>query len=798
MWRDNLENLPPVTLPQGYSLRPYEPGLDRAWERIIGRAFGWETNEGKFRAIMRYDYAFRPQRVLFVFCSSEAVATASAWYRPQFGRDVGYLHMVGVLPEHASRRLGLQVSLACLHRMAAERRRAAVLETDDFRIPAIKTYLKLGFVPRLVHENQRQRWREVFMQMHRPELCEAFGAILTGPLFEPIPDRPDSDRPENFTPRHKWLPDRLHRGGRRGGGDMDFMADESLYRPGRLGTASVQPSEVVAGDPMRTPFTLTYIAGPAGLRAGASVTFAIRGQKPLGFDLNTQDPDAPGHLRILGPAGCELEPVPLGFRLLRGCLRQGQSVRLVASRPERLRWTPLASRREIKVVINPGCGEPEQRLPAPLVIVVRPRPLRRIEATTSCTRVPGRPLRVHITARDEYDNRVRTNGPVHVQIGKQQASVAMTEGIAEAHLEVPGDGVVRARVRLGDGSVACQSNVCIPAGAFHLYVGDLHCHDLLSEAEGYPDAVYRWAIEDRNLDFLSVVPQSHGWHDNETWTITKYMNERHLDEGRFVTFLGFEWQHTGYGDKVIHYLGGDQPFLPVDDPRYNTAPKLYEALRTSDALIISHHPAYPAGSWCSRTDFDVLEYDIERLVELWSMHGSAEGYDMTDRPYRAFDDRSLVMAALRRGARLGFVAGSDTHSARPGGSAKEPLPYWGGLAAVWATGLTRRELFEALYARRTYALTGARIILWMTVNGAPIGSELPPAETARIRIDVWAPARLKKLELLKNTRCLRSFEPDDDEAHLEIEDRTGGPAFYHCRVTQENGHLAVGSPVWLG
>ncbi len=27
---------------------------------------------------------------------------------------------------------------------------------------------------------------------------------------------------------------------------------------------------------------------------------------------------------------------------------------------------------------------------------------------------------------------------------------------------------------------------------------------------------------------------------------------------------------------------------------------------------------------------------------------------------------------------------------------------------------------------------------------------------------------------------------------------TGGPDFYHCRVTQTDGHLAVCSPVWLG
>jgi len=343
-----------------------------------------------------------------------------------------------------------------------------------------------------------------------------------------------------------------------------------------------------------------------------------------------------------------------------------------------------------------------------------------------------------------------------------------------------------------------ESNVSIESDDLQLYVGDLHCHDFLSEAEGYPDQVYRWAREDRNLDFVSVVPQSHGWHDNETWTICKYMNERHLEEGRFVTFLGFEWQQTGYGDKVIHFLGGDQPFLPVDDGRYRSAPKLYEALRGSDALVISHHPAYPPGSWCSHTDFDVLEYDVERLVEIWSMHGSSEGYDASDRPLHQVAEKGLVLDALRRGARLGFVGGSDTHSARPGGSAKEPLAYWGGLAAVWAKALTRRDLFQALHARQTYALTGARIILRMAVNGVLMGSEIPPADVVEIKIDAWTPGKLKKVEILKNAELLKTINENGDECHLEIEDKTGGPAFYHCRVTQEDGQLAVCSPVWVG
>ena len=126
------------------------------------------------------------------------------------------------------------------------------------------------------------------------------------------------------------------------------------------------------------------------------------------------------------------------------------------------------------------------------------------------------------------------------------------------------------------------------------------------------------------------------------------------------------------------------------------------------------------------------------------------------------------------------------------------MAYWGGLAAVWAPALTRRDLFRSLCQRHTYAITRARIILKMTVNGALMGSEIEAAKAAQIKIDVWTPSRLDKIELIKNTRLLREFPASDDEFHLEFEDVTTGPAFYHCRVTQADGNLAVCSPVWIG
>jgi mycothiol synthase len=40
-----------------------------------------------------------------------------------------------------------------------------VLDTDDFRLPAIKNYLNLRFVPMFDGENHKLRWQDIFEKL---------------------------------------------------------------------------------------------------------------------------------------------------------------------------------------------------------------------------------------------------------------------------------------------------------------------------------------------------------------------------------------------------------------------------------------------------------------------------------------------------------------------------------------------------------------------------------------------------------------------------------------------------------
>jgi mycothiol synthase len=92
------------------------------------------------------------------------VATASVRYVPRFPES-GYVHWVGVDPMARGRRLGTEVMAAVVRRFAEDGRDSAVLETDDFRLPAIASYLGQGFVPQYPEPDHEVRWSLIFEQL---------------------------------------------------------------------------------------------------------------------------------------------------------------------------------------------------------------------------------------------------------------------------------------------------------------------------------------------------------------------------------------------------------------------------------------------------------------------------------------------------------------------------------------------------------------------------------------------------------------------------------------------------------
>lgn len=162
MRRKNLENLPEVIMPAGYSIRIFKDGEEKEWCDIINKTCETNFDAEKFNSEFKQNPAFSPGRIFFIEFENKLIGTATAWVEKPDEKVTGLIHWVGVLPEHRGKKLGYLIALQALHYMREHGFKDVVLNTANSRPAAIKTYLKLGFEPEIVEDAQREAWTEVF------------------------------------------------------------------------------------------------------------------------------------------------------------------------------------------------------------------------------------------------------------------------------------------------------------------------------------------------------------------------------------------------------------------------------------------------------------------------------------------------------------------------------------------------------------------------------------------------------------------------------------------------------------
>jgi hypothetical protein len=169
-------------------------------------------------------------------------------------------------------------------------------------------------------------------------------------------------------------------------------------------------------------------------------------------------------------------------------------------------------------------------------------------------------------------------------------------------------------------------------------------------------------------------------------------------------------------------------------------------------MLVPHHIGYMRG--VRGTNWETYEGAHSPIVEIYSLHGCSES---DEAPYPMLhtmgprDSRSTARAGLERGHRFGLVASTDQHSGYPGS-------YGEGRVGVYARELTREAIWEALLARRTYAVTGDRIEASFAVNGELLGGETSGSRREiafeAVGSDFWDYA-----EVTKNGRVWRRWAP---------------------------------------
>lgn len=173
MVRANLAGIPEYPLPAGYAMRRYRRGDRETWFRVerasdtlhkitaatFDRGFGGDED-----GLTKRSY-------FLVSPDGEDVGTITAWYeRRHLGRRWGRIHYVAIVPAHRGKGLSRCIMTVAMKRLRALGHRRAMLGTQTPRLPAIRTYLRFGFVPDLTTDGAARAWRLVARHIRHPAL----------------------------------------------------------------------------------------------------------------------------------------------------------------------------------------------------------------------------------------------------------------------------------------------------------------------------------------------------------------------------------------------------------------------------------------------------------------------------------------------------------------------------------------------------------------------------------------------------------------------------------------------------
>jgi hypothetical protein len=319
---------------------------------------------------------------------------------------------------------------------------------------------------------------------------------------------------------------------------------------------------------------------------------------------------------------------------------------------------------------------------------------------------------------------------------------------------------------LGPGAERSATGSAAGGSDYKLYFGDLHNHNAVGYAKGSLERSIDLARE--HLDFFAFTGHA-SWHDMpqmpenrhmlwvngfkvhaDHWPKTRRMIREANDE-RFVALLGYEWHSSGFGDYCLIFPE-DQPELFLPDH----VEKLLDFAESKQALAIPHHVGYKQG-WRG-ANFSHFRPSVSPVVEVFSEHGCTESdrspYPMLRHSLGGRATANMIVRQLQRGRRFGFVASSDDHRGYPGA-------YGEGVLGVWAESLSAPSLLEAIRARRTYALTGDRIVMEVSLNDHPMGSDVAAVADRQIDVRVEGQDSLAMIELLRNGRVIERHFPED-------------------------------------
>src|SRR5262245_49144336 len=428
--------------------------------------------------------------------------------------------------------------------------------------------------------------------------------------------------------------------------------------------------------------------------------------------------------------------------------------------------------------------------------------VHRLVAVAPTTVRPGEAFEALVKAEDLWGNPCErfqgeiALGATGAGLGGLPGSVRFRRGelcVARlAGLRLSGAGQ-ETRLRAGGAGLSAESNVirALGDGEAKTFWGDLHGQTRATVGTGTIEEYFDFGKHVALLDMMC-----HQANDfqvtEEEWQRLRREIDRVHEDGRCVIFVGYEWSGMtpGGGDRNVMYKGDvaalhRSSHAEVDDMADAATDcfpvtDLFQQFRGRDDVLLIPHIG---GRYADIVGFH--DPALEPVVEIYSDWGRFEW---------------LAEDALRQGYRVGFVAKSDGHKGRPGASHPGASTFgaYGGLTCVLSDALSREAIFDAIKARRCYAVTAAqRIHVELAVNGLPMGAQGRAQGPVAIGGRVVGTGPIERVDIFRGLEIVRTVSPYTDASFA-------GSARYRIawagsrvrgrdRLTTWDGHLELSS-----
>lgn len=549
-----------------------------------------------------------------------------------------------------------------------------------------------------------------------------------------------------------------------------------------LGEATVSPrEEIIAGS--CGSWEIVYKVGKYGIDDGGSIILASRAacdreipqtKNPSGSGYVTAVTDGKAKLKVHYDGNYYIRPWKgaLVIHVVDGFLRENDRVVIfygdtTQGSPGLRAQTFAEKEHTFKVLVDPfGTGKFYEIEKSPTLSIVG-GPANQLQVVAPSYVSAGKPFSVLVRALDSWGNpsysyreTVEFQGLSNeVDLPEKYTFESEDRGAKRfSKIKLFKKGIYYIKIKDGQKKTAISDPLICHSEKpdLKIYWGDLHGQTRSTLGTGTVQEYFRFARDVSGLDFC-------GWQGNDFqvtkkgWEEVKKQVKLFNEPGRFITLLGYEWSGLtpAGGDHNIYFLKDDEEIYrsshaliddksDIETDRY----PLWEIWKTFEGMKDVMAVPHVGGRYAN---FDFYDPRFIPLIEIYSQQGSFEWF---------------AEGAIKRNLKVGFIAGSDDHTGRPGltfptrrvSSGRSPFGVKGGYAAVYAKELTRKSLWDAFWKRHCYATTGERIILSFKADEDKImGDEYLAERAPKLSLEVLGTDSLLEVEIKRGLETIYRY-----------------------------------------